>query len=173
MPFGVESSGTRSGSMNVELPMMRMGIVLLMLILGACGSSSTTPTFTGERTVDTTTAPAEKEGYTASLGAVDWLLLSQDGHRLEVLASGSGCSRFNGYRVRQTPQEVELEVVNTVLTTNGLPHACPANLSFTNQVVELPEPLSGAKVSGGCSAAPVAGEGRTCNNLRSVAKGLR
>lgn len=162
--------GTRLTLLNVELRVMRLVTVLVMLSLAGCGSSSIPPSFSGERAVDTTTAPEEKEGYTASLGAVDWLLLSKDGDRLEVLATGGGCSRFNGYRVRQTPQEVELEVVNTALTSKGLPFACTSDLRFTKHRIELPEPLGGAKVSGGCAADPVDGEGKTCKNLRSVAR---
>lgn len=160
--------------LNVEQSVMRLATVTLaMVALAACGSSSTAPTFSGERTVDTMTTPDEQEGYTASLGAVDWLLLSEDDDRLEVLATGGGCSRFNGYRVRQTPEEVELEVLNTVLTSNGLPFACSANLTFTKHAIDLPEPLAGAKLSGGCPAESTDGEGKTCKNLRSVAERFR
>jgi hypothetical protein len=159
--------------LNVELAVMRLVTVLVMLGLAGCASSSTPPTFSGERTVDTTTAPTEQEGYTASLGAADWLLLSKEDDRLEVLATGGGCSRFNGYRVRQTPQEVRLEVVNTVHTSKGLPFACTSELRFTKHMIELPEPLGGAKVSGGCAADPVDGEDKICKNLRSVAGRFR
>ena len=155
---------------HVELTMVRLGIVLLSLSLAGCASSSTPQTFSGERSADTTTAPAEQEGYTASLGAADWLLLSEDDNRLEVLATGGGCSRINGYRVRQTPQEAEMEVVNTVFVSNGLPFACTSDLRFTKHMIELPKPLGEATVSGGCAADPVDGEGRTCKNLRSVAE---
>lgn len=150
--------------------MVRFGIALMFVLLAGCGTSSETPSFDGERSADTTTAPVEQEGYTSALAPVDWLLVGREDDHLEVVATGGGCSDFNGYRLRQSPTEVQVEVVNTVLTSAGPSYGCNLNLTFNKHRIDLPEKLGEAEVTGGCAPDPVVGEGRYCDNLRQIAE---
>ncbi len=149
--------------------MRRTTVVVMVLLIAGCGSSVGSPGFSGERVVDTTTAAVEQEGYAAVLTPVDWLPLRTGGQQLEVIALKSGCSRFNGYRLRQTSSEVRLEVVNTALTPKGLPYACTAELGVAKHTIELPEPIGDARLVGGCGPESLAGEGRSCSRLRQSA----